>query len=75
MNVNEVAQNWIEETSNNSDFATHEEFLLALAADFEAAASHVGDCFTDTAWWALEAAIIDLVIAEAEEIKKQRMDG
>lgn len=81
MNVNEVAQNWIEETSNKSDFASHEEFILALAADFEAAASHIGDCFADTAWWAeedgvdqneLEAAIIYQVKSEAEEIEQQR---
>ena len=83
VNVNEIAENWILENSNNSDFASHEEFVLALAADFEAAASHIGDCFADTAWWAdesgvdqgeLEAAIVDLVFAEAEEIKRQSQD-
>lgn len=83
MNVNEVAENWILGHSDDSDFASHEEFVLALAADFEAAASHIGDCFADTAWWAdesgvdqgeLEAAIVDLVFAEAEEIKRQSQD-
>lgn len=77
VNVNEIAENWILENSNNSDFASHEEFILALAADFEAAASHIGDCFADTAYWAdengvdqgeLEAEIVYQVLAAAEEI-------
>ena len=84
MTANEVAKSWILEHSNNSDFATHEEFILALAADFERAASHVGDCFSDTAWWAdqdgvdqqeLEDAIVDLVRTETDEIKKQSRVG
>lgn len=82
--VEEVAENWIMESSNRSDYATHEEFILALAADFEEAASHIGDCFCDTAWWAgqdgvdqqeLEDAIVDLVRTETDEIKKQSRVG
>ena len=84
MNVNEVAENWILGHSDNSDFASHEEFILALAADFEKAAHHIGDCFSDTAWWAdqdgvdqqeLEDAIVDLVRTETDEIKKQSRVG
>ena len=84
MKANEVAENWILESSNRSDYGTHEEFILALAADLENAASHIGDCFSDTAWWAnedgvdqqeLEDAIVDLVRTDADEIKKQSRAG
>ena len=80
MNVNEVAENWILETSNRSDYATHEEFILALSADFERAASHICDCFCDTAWWAnedgvdqqeLEDAIVEMVFEQAAELKNK----
>ena len=79
-NVYDVAEAWVMETSNRSDFATHEEFILALAADFERAASHVGDCFCDTAWWAnedgvdqqeLEDAIVEMVFEQAAELKNK----
>lgn len=78
--VEEVAENWIMESSNRSDYATHEEFILALAADFEEAASHIGDCFCDTAWWAsrdgvdqqeLEDSIVEQVFEQAAELKNK----
>ena len=79
-NVHDVAATWALETSNRSDYATHEEFILALAADFEKAAHHIGDCFSDTAWWAdqdgvdqqeLEDAIVEMVFEQAAELKNK----
>lgn len=79
--IAELAKDYIDQKYSNSDYEDYEEFLEDQRAFFRKNASHLGDCFTDTADW-VKGECEDDEEAEEEaqdaleaEIVRQIMDG